>query len=204
MSPSWQSTSEDQVSLRPAIFLDRDGVINVNRADHVKSWDEFEFLPGAVDAIVELSRTSLDIFVITNQAVVNRGMVTREIVEWINLRMQRAIESCGGRITEVAYCPHRPSEACGCRKPEPGLLLSLASRHDIDLGRSIMVGDALTDVDAAMQAGCQPILVLTGRGREQLANAQAQGRGGFEVAENLLDAADIVLERMHDRVVGRV
>ena len=189
--------SEDRV--RPtgkrAIFLDRDGVINVNRPDHVKCWEEFQFLPGAIEAIVRLSRAGLDTFVITNQAVINRGMVSREIVDWINLRMRRAVELHGGHVTAVACCPHRPSEDCRCRKPQPGLLLELARRYSIDLGASIVIGDALSDVQAATAAGCAPILVLTGRGQEQLAIARADGWNGFAVAKDLRQAVDLILNR---------
>lgn len=175
------------------VFLDRDGVINVNRPDHVKRWEEFEFLPRAVDAIVRLSRAGLSPFVITNQAVVNRGVVSRELVEWMNLRMQRVIERHGGSIRAVAYCPHRPEEACGCRKPRPGLLLDLARSHDIDLSLSVVIGDALSDIEAGQAAGCSTILVLTGRGRDQYALAHATGRNGFAVAPDLAVAAEMVL-----------
>jgi len=176
-----------------AVFLDRDGVINVNRADHVKSWDEFEFLPGAVEAIVRLSHAGLMVFVVTNQAVVNRGMVARELVEWINARMKQVVEARGGRITAMAYCPHRSEECCPCRKPKPGLLLDLAAAHRIDLQTSVVIGDAVSDIAAGQSVGCSTILVLTGRGRNQLALAQASGRDGFVVAEDLSVVADLVL-----------
>ena len=145
---------------------------------------------------MELSRSGIDVYVITNQAVVNRGTVPREIVEWINLRMQRAVAEYGGRVKAVAYCPHRPNECCGCRKPRPGLLLGLAARYDIDLDRSIVVGDALTDVEAAAAVGCTSILVLTGRGQEQLAIAHVTGRNGFAVAQDLRHAVDLILEQI--------
>ena len=178
-----------------AVFLDRDGVINVNRVDHVKSWEEFAFLPGAIEAIAELTRAGLDVFVITNQAIVNRGMVPRARVEWINARMQRVVADHGGRIAAVAYCPHRVEEGCGCRKPQPGLLLDLARRHGVDLGTAVLVGDALSDLEAAAAAGCRAILVLTGRGREQLALARAAGRADLQVAKDLRDAVGTILGR---------
>jgi D-glycero-D-manno-heptose 1,7-bisphosphate phosphatase len=179
--------------MRRAVFLDRDGVINVNRADHVKSWEEFEFLPGAVEAVVELSRAGLDVFVITNQAIVNRGLVPRAIVDWIHPRMQNAVAERGGRITAVASCPHRIDEHCGCRKPQPGLLVDLARRYGVDLAASIVVGDAVSDLEAATADGCRAILVLTGRGREQLALARAAGWVGLQVAEDLRAAVGAIL-----------
>jgi D-glycero-D-manno-heptose 1,7-bisphosphate phosphatase len=177
-----------------AVFLDRDGVINENRADHVKSWGEFRFLPGAPEAIARLSRAGVLVFVITNQAIVNRGLVSRATVDALNHRMVREIERHGGRIAAVAYCVHRPDEQCGCRKPQPGLLLNLAHRHRLNLDHGVVIGDALTDIEAGRSAGCQTILVLTGRGREQLAMAGAAGMNGFLVAHDLLAAVDLVLQ----------
>lgn len=177
------------------VFLDRDGVINVNRSDHVKSWEEFEFLPGAVEAIVRLSHARVRVFVITNQAIINRGMVPHYVVEWINERMQRVIAQHGGHITAVAYCPHRPEERCRCRKPEPGLLFDLARSHMVELHSSVMIGDAVSDLEAGQAAGCSTILVLTGRGRDQLELAHAQGKNGFVVAEDLGAAAELMLQR---------
>jgi D-glycero-D-manno-heptose 1,7-bisphosphate phosphatase len=178
-----------------AVFLDRDGVINENRADHVKDWSEFRFLPGAPEAIVRLSRAGVGVFIISNQAIVNRGMVSRTTVEAVNRRMIREIERRGGRVSGVAYCPHRPDERCTCRKPRPGLLLRLARHHGLDLREAVVIGDALTDIEAGQAAGCRTILVLTGRGREQLALAEAAGRNGFSVAPDLGAAIDAMLRR---------
>jgi D-glycero-D-manno-heptose 1,7-bisphosphate phosphatase len=177
-----------------AVFLDRDGVINENRPDHVKDWSEFRFLPGSLEAIVRLSQAGVRLFVITNQAVINRGLVPRRTIDALNRRMIREIERRHGRIAAVAYCPHRPEERCGCRKPQPGLILDLARQHRLDLKHSVVIGDALTDLDAGVSAGCQTILVLTGRGREQLALAMAQGRNGFLVATDLAAACELVLK----------
>ena len=174
-----------------AVFLDRDGVINENRADHVKCWAEFRFLPGAPDAIARLSRAGVRIFVITNQAIINRGMVSREAVDQINSQMAAEVERHGGRIDAIAYCPHRPEEGCGCRKPQPGLLLDLARRHGLDLRATVVIGDALSDVEAGIAAGCRAILVLTGRGPEQL--ARTDGRNGFAVASDLSAAVELLL-----------
>jgi D-glycero-D-manno-heptose 1,7-bisphosphate phosphatase len=178
-----------------AVFLDRDGVINENRPDHVKSWSEFRFLPGALEALVRLTRAGLKAFVVTNQAIVNRGMVSPDTVDAINEKMIREIEIAGGRIEAVAYCPHRPDESCNCRKPEPGLLLTLAGRYGVDLRDSVMIGDALNDIEAGHKAGCQTILVLTGRGAEQLAQAKKTGTNGFLIANDLVAAVDLLLPR---------
>ena len=176
-----------------AVFLDRDGVINENRPDHVKSWAEFQFLPGVLDGIARLSQAGVHVFVISNQAIVNRGLVSRDSVDTINQRMIDAIRRRGGNVDAVAYCPHRPEEHCDCRKPQPGLLLALARLHGVDLEDAIVIGDALSDVDAAHAAGCKAILVQTGRGGEQLAMAKAAGRNGFAVAPDLRSAIELLL-----------
>lgn len=176
-----------------AVFLDRDGVINENRSDHVKSWSEFRFLPNAREAIAELTRAGLKVFVITNQAAINRGLVGRETVDEINANMLAEIERHGGRVQTVAYCPHRPDEACSCRKPQPGLLLQLARQYGVDLTKSVLVGDALSDLDAGQAAGCRTIMVRTGRGEEQIRLALSSGRNGFIVAADLLAATRIIL-----------
>ncbi|MHB1414180.1 MAG: D-glycero-alpha-D-manno-heptose-1,7-bisphosphate 7-phosphatase [Chloroflexota bacterium] len=176
-----------------AVFLDRDGVINENRPDHVKVWDEFRFLPNAPEAVARLCRAGVKVFIITNQAVVNRGIVPRETVDAINELMRQELASRGAYIEAVAYCPHRPEEHCGCRKPEPGLLLELARRYDLDLRDTVLIGDALSDIEAGQAAGCRTILVLTGRGPEQLTLATAGGKNGFAVAMDLAAAVDSLL-----------
>jgi D-glycero-D-manno-heptose 1,7-bisphosphate phosphatase len=168
-----------------AVFLDRDGVINVNRPDHVKSWDEFQFIGGACEAIARLTCAGLRVFVVSNQAIVNRGILPAADVERINHTMIGEIERHGGRIEAIAYCPHRPDEACGCRKPAPGLLFELARTHGIELDRAVVIGDALTDLQAGRAAGCGVILVLSGRGQQQLAQAAISGWTDLLVVSDL-------------------
>ncbi len=174
------------------VLLDRDGVINENRGDYVKSWAEFRFIPGAPEAVARLSRAGIRVFVITNQSIINRGIVSRHAVETINRRMVREIEQHGGQIEAVACCPHHPDERCVCRKPEPGLLLSLAREHGLDLGSTVVIGDALGDIEAGTAAGCRAILVLSGRGSDQLV---AGCSDGLIVASDLAEAVDLLLER---------
>lgn len=174
------------------VFLDRDGVINENRPDHVKSWDEFRFLPGALDAVARLTRSQVHVFVITNQAVINRRLVPVDVIEDVQRRMLCEIEAHGGHVVDIAYCPHRPDELCACRKPRPGLILDLAAKHRLNLRDAVVIGDALTDIEASVAAGCRSILVLTGRGREQLGLVQA-ARHTCAVAANLPAAVDLVL-----------
>ncbi len=179
--------------LKSAIFLDRDGVINQNRSDHVKAWSEFEFLPGAIEALRRLSRLDWPIVVVSNQAAIGRGLMTRETVEDIHSHMVSAVQRAGGRIDGVFYCPHRPEDKCDCRKPRPGLLFHAAQQLQLELKRSFFVGDAETDVLAAKAVGCRPVLVKTGRGTgHQTLLRQAQ-TVGYYLADDLTDAANWIL-----------
>lgn len=182
----------------PAVFIDRDGVICYNRADYVKRWAEFAFLPGALDALARLAKSGFAIVVVTNQSAINRGRVALETVEEIHQRMAAAIEEAGGRIDAIYLCPHRPDEGCTCRKPLPGLLQRAASELGLDLSRSFLIGDALEDVQAALAAGCRPYLVLTGRGHSHRAVAEresAASGGRLEVVRDLGEAVGAILER---------
>ncbi|HEY7908047.1 MAG TPA: HAD family hydrolase [Thermomicrobiales bacterium] len=168
-----------------AIFLDRDGVINARRITHVTRWEEFVFLPGVKAALAQLAALNLPVFVVTNQAIVNRGIVSRETIETIHERMCAEIAVAGGVVTKVAYCPHRPDEQCGCRKPAPGMPLDLASRYGLDASRCLMVGDSCSDLIAGQAAGCRTALVLTGQGREDVIRASSLGISNFMVATDL-------------------
>lgn len=176
-----------------AIFLDRDGVICKNRSDHVKSWAEFEFLPGVKHALTNLSQLGLPIVVVTNQGLINRGLATAAEVEEIHRQMTAELAAVGARIDRIYTCPHRPDEGCGCRKPEPGMLLQAARELNIDLVGSYLVGDALTDLTAGNRVGCRTYLVLTGRGPGQLWPAFQSLGGGFTIVRDLKDAVNHIL-----------
>jgi D-glycero-D-manno-heptose 1,7-bisphosphate phosphatase len=176
-----------------AVFLDRDGVISENRSDHVKSWEEFRFIPGIFTALRWLGEAGFHTFVVTNQAIVNRGIVAADVIEDIHARMLSHITYCGGRIDDVRYCPHDYGENCPCRKPQPGMLMALAAKWRVDLSRSYMIGDAWTDVAAGIAAGCHTIMVRTGRGGEQLELPEAQTYPANHVAADLTAAAEWIL-----------
>ena len=177
----------------PAIFLDRDGVLNINRDDHVKCWKEFEFLPGALAALRLLAQAELPIVVVTNQAIIDRGIAPRQTIDLIHARMRTRIRRVGGRVDQILYCPHTPDEFCACRKPEPGMLLKAASKLDIDLSRSVFVGDALTDVEAGQRAGCRTVLVRTGRGNDALDKlTQSVVRWPDSIARDLFSAVPAI------------
>ncbi|MHB8491833.1 MAG: D-glycero-alpha-D-manno-heptose-1,7-bisphosphate 7-phosphatase [Solirubrobacteraceae bacterium] len=152
------------------VLLDRDGVINVNRELYVRTWEDFEFLPGALDALALLHRCGLRVAVVTNQSAINRGLTTRAAMDDCHRRMLNAVAAHGGAIEGVFLCPHRPEEGCACRKPAPGLLLEAAEKHGFAMQDALLVGDQLSDLQAAERAGCASILALTGRldGAERL------------------------------------
>lgn len=181
--------------MRRAVFIDRDGVICRNRNDHVKCWEEFFFLPEALDGLAQLAGSDFSIIVVTNQAIINRQMVSPEKVKEIHARMLQAIARAGGRVDRVMFCPHRPEENCSCRKPKPGLLLRAAEEMGLDLVHSYLIGDAEADVLAGQAAGCHPYLVLTGRGMRQLWRLWCDGKRGFSVALNLNEAVRAILRR---------
>ena len=179
---------------RPAVLLDRDGVINRNRTDYVKSWDEFEFLPGSLEALRMLAEQGTRVIVVTNQSVVGRGIIPQDELDRIHARMTREIEAHGGRIDAILCCSHSPDDGCLCRKPRPGLLLEAMDRFQLDPNLCYVVGDSLNDLMAARAAGLPFVMVLTGRGRESLSHP-ACGCPPSWVASDLRAAAGWILRR---------
>jgi D-glycero-D-manno-heptose 1,7-bisphosphate phosphatase len=183
---------------RPAILLDRDGVINENRVDHVKCWSEFHFIPGTLAALRRLSALDVPIVVITNQGIVNRTIISSRELSVIHRRMTEQISAAGARLDGIFYCPHSAEDGCGCRKPEPGLLLQAAEKLDLDLTRSVFVGDAATDLVAGQRAACPTILVRTGRGRDTERELRARSLSPLHTASDLLAAVPVM-----EQLVGR-
>lgn len=179
------------------IFLDRDGVINENRADYVKSWNEFRFLAGSREAIARLTRAGHTVIVCTNQAAIAKGQTSIEIVEDIHRRMIAEIAAVGGMVAKVYYCPHSKDANCGCRKPRPGMLLRARDELGVDLNDAIFIGDSISDVRAGLAAGARSMLVLTGLGVEQFRNHQHEANGPFRISMNLKHAVDLVLQGFH-------
>jgi D-glycero-D-manno-heptose 1,7-bisphosphate phosphatase len=182
------------------IFLDRDGVINENRSDYVKSWHEYRFLPGSKEAIAQLTRAGHRIIVCTNQACIAHGIISVETVEDIHCRMMAEVAHVGGRIEKVYYCPHGKDEGCGCRKPRPGLLLRARDELGIDLHDALFIGDSMTDVRAGLAAGIPTVLVLTGLGREQFHQHSYEAEGPFHIAADLRQAVEMILRGSFLRV----
>ncbi len=135
-----------------AIFLDRDGVINVDHG-YVGSVEEFEFIDGVFESLQKLQKKGFKLFIVTNQSGIARGYYSEEaflkLTEWMLNELQKR----GIKIVEVAYCPHAPDEGCGCRKPEPGMIEYLAKKYGVDLQNSWIIGDKPSDVEAGKRAG---------------------------------------------------
>jgi D-glycero-D-manno-heptose 1,7-bisphosphate phosphatase len=153
----------------PAVFMDRDGVVIVD-VDNLTRPDQVALLPGAAVVIRGLRQAGFLAVVVTNQPVVARGWVTEQQVDEVHAHVQALLRPAGGELTALYFCPHHPSatlpqyrQACDCRKPRPGLLLRAAADLDIDLKRSYMIGDRITDILAGRAAGCTTILVESGR-----------------------------------------
>lgn len=180
------------------IFLDRDGVINRNRpaGDYVKSWEEFEFLPGARNAIARLTQAGFRLFVVTNQACIGKGIVSAATIAEIHRRMVQEIVQAGGQIEAVLYCPHRADAHCGCRKPAPGLLLSAQTKYGVELRQAIMVGDSVTDVQSAAAVGIPAIMVLSGLGKITDLRRENLPPLPCRFALNLTHATQLILDDM--------
>jgi len=148
------------------VILDRDGTINEDRDDYIKSPAEWQPIPGSLEAIARLTQAGYRVVVATNQSGIGRGLFDTATLNAIHETLQRAVQQAGGRIDAIFFCPHADEARCECRKPRPGMLLEVSRRLNVALEGVPMVGDALRDVQAAAAAGARPVLVLTGKGKK--------------------------------------
>ena len=146
------------------VILDRDGTINSDSDDFVKSPDEWLPLPGSLEAIARLNHAGWHVVIASNQSGLGRGLFDVASLNAMHAKMHKMLSAQGGRIDAVFYCPHSPDEGCQCRKPLPGLFEQIADRFSVDLKGVPVVGDGLRDLQAGVAAGCEPHLVLTGKG----------------------------------------
>jgi D-glycero-D-manno-heptose 1,7-bisphosphate phosphatase len=150
------------------IILDRDGVINQDSDDYVKSLEEWIPLEGSCEAIADLSKAGYTIAVATNQSGLARGFFTLDDLETMHGRMNALVEEAGGEIATIKYCPHGPDDACDCRKPLPGLINQIEAELGISANGAYFIGDSLRDLQAGLSKGCKPVLVMTGKGEKTL------------------------------------
>jgi D-glycero-D-manno-heptose 1,7-bisphosphate phosphatase len=178
------------------IFLDRDGVINQDSPEYIKSWAEFQFLPRSIAALKILKQNLFQIFIVTNQSAINRGMISFSGLDQIHSKMKAEIEAGGGTIQDIFFCPHIPQDHCSCRKPKPGLLFSAQKKYRLTLSNAYLVGDSAKDIECANHAGCRSaILVKTGNFIEAKQILSEKKIAPDFIAADLFDAVDWILQR---------
>jgi D-glycero-D-manno-heptose 1,7-bisphosphate phosphatase len=185
-----------------SVFLDRDGTINVE-THHLHRADQMQLIEGAGEAIRLFNQARMKTVVVTNQSSVGRGLLSRDELARIHAEMCQQLRHAGASIDAIYSCPHHPSAAvgrfrveCGCRKPKPGTLYRAARDLGIHLGRSFLVGDKISDLEAGFAAGCNTILVRTGYGRDSERQLLHRKHQPDHVAENILEAAHWILARL--------
>lgn len=183
-------TGGDGRPLRAAVLLDRDGVIIENRDNYVRSWADVSIYPQALEALARLHEAGYPVALVTNQSAVGRGLLSLAEAQQINSRLVGAIERAGGRVEGVYMCPHAPDEGCNCRKPRPGLIWQAAEELGLDLSGSVLIGDALSDLEAGQRAGVGwTALVRTGRGAAE----ERRAAGPVRVYDTLSAAVEALL-----------
>ena len=181
------------------VILDRDGVINEDSDNYIRSLADWHPIPGSIEAIVTLSQAGHQVAVATNQSGLGRGYFDLDDLEAIHDELCRQVESLGGALAGIFYCPHRPDEGCACRKPATGLLQAIELELGEPVAEAFFVGDSMKDLQAAVAAGARPLLVTTGKGKATLAQLQ-QGEGDLPapntvpVMANLATATPYILE----------
>jgi len=173
------------------VILDRDGVINVDSDQFIKSPEEWTPILGSLEAIAKLNHAGYRVVVASNQSGIGRGLLDMAALNAINAKMYKALAQLGGRIDALFYCPHPAEANCDCRKPKPGMFEDIARRFNADLAGVPSIGDSLRDMEAAATAGAQPMLVLTGKG----AKTQAGGGlpSGTRVYRDLAEAVRAII-----------
>jgi len=174
------------------VLLDRDGVINHDSDDFIKSPDEWLPIDKSLEAIALLNHNGFEVIIITNQSGVGRGLYSDAILTEIHLKMMRLTEAAGGKISHIYYCPHLPDTGCTCRKPKPGMLNQFSKDVNQALDNTYFVGDSLRDIEAGIAAGAKPLLVKTGNGEKTIA---AHPDLDVPIFENLYATAEFIISR---------
>lgn len=174
------------------IILDRDGVINYDSDQYIKSVDEWEPIPGSLQAMGRLCQAGYTLAVLTNQSGIARGMFDLETLHAMHTKMLGLLEQYGGQVSALFFCPHGPNDECDCRKPKAGMYHDLASRLQMELTGVPSIGDSLRDIQAARAAGASPILVRSGKGERTLA-AGGKELSAVPVFKDLAEVADSIL-----------
>ncbi len=183
------------------VILDRDGVINEDSDQYIRSLAEWHPIPGSIEAIARLSQAGMQVAIATNQSGLSRGYFGLDELEAIHAELRARVEAAGGQVAAIAYCPHLPGDRCNCRKPRIGLLEAIHRELGLPLAGAPFIGDSLKDLQAAESAGCRPLLVTTGKGsdtRAQLAMPGVELRNPDAVAvyPDLASAVAAILEHL--------
>lgn len=176
------------------IILDRDGVINEDSDDYIKSPDEWIPIPGSLDAVARLNHAGYLVAIASNQSGIARGYFSLEMLAAMNMKMYEMLSQHGGRIDATFFCPHGPNDGCDCRKPKPGLLTEIGNRFHARLAEVMFVGDNINDVRAAQAAGAQPVLVRTGKGKHTAGMLENNGLTDIPVYDDLSDVVNSLLQ----------
>ncbi|MEW6131725.1 MAG: D-glycero-beta-D-manno-heptose 1,7-bisphosphate 7-phosphatase [Pseudomonadota bacterium] len=175
------------------IILDRDGVINFDSDQFIKSPDEWKPIPGSLEAVARLNQNGYRVVVASNQSGIGRGLFDMAALNAIHAKMHKSLAQFGGRIDAVFYCPHPADSQCNCRKPKTGLFEQIAERFHADLSGVPAIGDSLRDLQAAAEVGCQPVLVETGKGKKTRDAGDLPE--GTQIFSSLAEAVDAILSR---------
>lgn len=176
------------------VILDRDGVINEDSDDYIKSLDEWRPIPGSIAAIARLSRAGYKIGVATNQSGIARGYFDEIALANMHAALCALVEDEGGQVDAICYCPHGPKDGCHCRKPAPGLLEQISAELQLPIAGAWYVGDTAKDLELGLAQGCRSVLVRTGKGRQTESQLEAAVRAAVVVVDDLADAADYILQ----------
>ena len=174
------------------IFLDRDGVINRELDGYVTEWSEFEFLSGALESLKLLKENGWRVIIITNQSAIGRGYASKEAIEEIMAKMISEVQTNGGDILDVFYCPHKPEEGCICRKPKPDLFNQAAEKYGIDLSNKWYIGDKLSDVEAAKSVSMKAVLI---KGGKEVKGLSVSEDDASAIVGNLSEAIEFVMAK---------
>jgi D-glycero-D-manno-heptose 1,7-bisphosphate phosphatase len=174
------------------VILDRDGVINEDSDDFIKSPDEFIPLPGSLEAIARLKQAGYLVAVATNQSGISRGYLDLDTLNAMHDKLKNLLNELGASVDGIFYCPHGPDDGCECRKPKPGLYHQISQQFKMPLEGMPVIGDSLRDLEAARAVGAKPILVRTGKGLRTL--EAGKGLEDVPVYENLSEAVDAILK----------
>ena len=166
-------------------------MINHGTEHYIKTPEEFEAIPGSLEAIATLNKQGYRVLIATNQSGIARGLYSLEMLDCIHEKMVQQLASVGGYIEEIFCCPHHPDEHCDCRKPKPGLLHQINKKYPLKVSETFFIGDSHVDVAAALSFGCQPLLVLTGKGQKALTEHAFLAE--VPAFKNLSDAVQFIL-----------